>query len=66
MVRAIVDTMIQVGGNRMSVVQFINVLKMGDRKEASPSVIAHGLYLKKIEYPYLQSATTLLTFFELI
>ena len=66
MVRAIVGTIIQVGSNKMSVYRFFNVLEMGDRKEAGSSVPAHGLYLTKIEYLYLQSAPTPLTFFELI
>ncbi len=66
MVRAIVGTMLQVGTDKMSNKEFNEVLKQGDRKEAGASVPAHGLFLTKISYPYLQSSKQPLTFFDLI
>ena len=62
MVRAIVGTILQVGTNKMRMDEINNVLKTGDRKEAGASVPAHGLFLTKIDYPYLQSSSSLITF----
>lgn len=63
MVRAIVGTMLQVGTGKMTIEEFNEVLKQGDRKEAGASVPAHGLFLTKISYPYLQSVNTPITIF---
>ena len=50
MVRAIVGTMINVGLEKVSLQQFIEIIESKDRKKAGFSVPAHGLYLTKIEY----------------
>ncbi len=65
MVRAIVGTMLQVGTGKMSLDEFNRVLQLGDRKEAGASVPAHGLFLTKISYPYLNATKTPITFFDL-
>ncbi|UKN01382.1 tRNA pseudouridine(38-40) synthase TruA [Paracrocinitomix mangrovi] len=53
MVRAIVGTMIEIGEGRMSLEEFQIVLDSRNRSEAGQSVPAKGLFLAKIEYPYL-------------
>ena len=63
MVRAIVGTMLQVGTEKISIDEFKKVLIKGDRKEAGASVPAHGLFLTKISYPYLQYSETPITLF---
>ncbi|HEX9981049.1 MAG TPA: tRNA pseudouridine(38-40) synthase TruA [Flavobacterium sp.] len=55
MVRAIVGTLIDVGRNRISVSGFEAIIKSKDRTRAGFSVPAHGLYLQKIEYDYIDS-----------
>lgn len=66
MVRAIVGTMLQVGTNKMSIDEFKRVLIKGDRKEAGASVPAHGLFLTKIIYPFLEGSKPSITFFDLL
>lgn len=51
MVRAIVGTLLDVGTQRMSIEQFLQVLNSSDRTRAGRSVEACGLYLSKVEYP---------------
>lgn len=51
MVRAMVGTMIQVGTKKISLVDFEEILKSGDRKQAGISAAACGLFLSKIQYP---------------
>lgn len=53
MVRAIVGTLIYVGLRKISLEDFNNIIASKNRSEAGFSVPAHGLYLTKIEYPYL-------------
>lgn len=53
MVRAIVGTMINIGTEKISLVDFEKIIESKDRSQAGYSVPAHGLYLTKIEYPYL-------------
>ena len=64
MVRAIVGTMLQVGTNKMTMAEFKEVLIKGDRKEAGASVPAHGLFLTKIVYPFLESSNAPVTVFQ--
>jgi tRNA pseudouridine38-40 synthase len=54
MVRAIVGTMIYIGLEKVSLQEFEEIINSKDRKKAGFSVPAHGLYLTKVEYPYLK------------
>lgn len=53
MVRAIVGTMVNIGLEKVSLQDFIQIIESKDRKKAGFSVPAHGLYLTKVEYSYL-------------
>lgn len=53
MVRAIVGTMVNIGLEKVSLPDFIQIIESKDRSKAGFSVPAHGLYLTKVEYPYL-------------
>lgn len=53
MVRAIVGTLLDVGMGKTSVEQFAEILDAGDRTVAGKSAAACGLYLTKVEYPFL-------------
>lgn len=52
MVRSIVGTLIDIGMNRMTLSEFIQVIEKRDRAAAGVSVPAQGLFLEEIEYPY--------------
>jgi tRNA pseudouridine38-40 synthase len=54
MVRAIVGTLVYVGLHKITLEEFNEIIKSKDRKNAGFSVPAHGLYLTKIAYNYLQ------------
>jgi tRNA pseudouridine38-40 synthase len=54
MVRAIVGTMITIGTEKISLSDFEKIIESKDRSQAGYSVPAQGLYLTKIEYPYLR------------
>ena len=51
MVRAIVGTLINVGLGKISIDDFINIIKSKDRAQAGTSVPAHALYLTQVCYP---------------
>ncbi len=51
MVRAIVGTLIDVGNNKLTIQEFVNIIKSKKRENAGYSVPAHALFLTKIEYP---------------
>lgn len=51
MVRAIVGTLLEIGQQRLTPEELINVLKSGDRSSAGRSVPAEGLYLTSVTYP---------------
>lgn len=53
MVRALVGTMADAGQQKISVDDFKNILDAKDRRKAGHAAPACGLYLSKIEYPYL-------------
>lgn len=53
MVRAIVGTMIYIGLEKVSLQHFKEIIESKDRNKAGFSVPAHGLYLTKVEYPYI-------------
>ena len=55
MVRAIVGTMINIGTGKIGLEDFEKIIDSKDRSQAGFSVPAHGLYLTKVEYPYLEN-----------
>lgn len=54
MVRAIVGTLINVGLHKITLPEFRQVIESKDRSQAGFSVPAHGLFLTKIAYNYIQ------------
>lgn len=55
MVRAIVGTLVDIGLKKKQVNELRKIIESGDRSNAGASVPAHGLYLTKVEYPYIKS-----------
>lgn len=55
MVRAIVGTLLEVGLKGQPVLYVEEVLDSKDRSKAGVSVPAHGLYLTRVLYPYLEN-----------
>lgn len=55
MVRAIVGTLINLGMQKISIHDLIQIIESKNRSKAGFSVPAHGLYLTDIEYDYLQN-----------
>ena len=55
MVRAIVGTLINVGLGKITISDFNAIIESKDRSKAGFSVPAHGLYLTKINYDYINS-----------
>lgn len=53
MVRSIVGTLIDVGLNKISIKEFTDIIERKDRSEAGVSVPGKGLFLSKIDYPYI-------------
>lgn len=53
MVRAIVGTLVRVGKKEINLEDFKNIIDSKNRSNAGQSVPACGLYLVKVEYPYL-------------
>ncbi len=53
MVRALVGTMVDAGTKKISVNDFKEIIEAKDRRKAGHAAPACGLYLTKIEYPYL-------------
>jgi len=53
MVRAIVGTLINVGIHKITLDDFNEIIKSKNRDKAGFSVPAHGLYLTKIDYDYI-------------
>jgi tRNA pseudouridine38-40 synthase len=51
MVRGMVGTMLQVGRNKISVEQFINIIQSKDCTNADFSVPPQGLFLQKVNFP---------------
>lgn len=54
MVRAIVGTLVNIGLHKINVADFIRIIESKNREKAGFSVPAHGLYLTKIVYPYIE------------
>ncbi len=57
MVRAIVGTMINIGLGKTTLEQFKEIIENKNRSKAGFSVPAHGLFLEKVEYPFLKKLT---------
>lgn len=55
MVRAIVGTLVNVGLGKLTINDFREIIESRDRNKAGFSVPAHGLYLTKVKYPYIQA-----------
>lgn len=55
MVRAIVGTLLEIGLKDKTADSIIDVIQSQDRSQAGTSVPAHGLYLTKVVYPYIQT-----------
>lgn len=53
MVRAIVGTLVNVGLGKLTIQDFRDIIESRDRNKAGFSVPAHGLYLTKVIYPYI-------------
>lgn len=53
MVRSIVGTLINVGLHKITLDDFKSIIESKSREKAGFSVPAHGLYLTKIEYDYI-------------
>lgn len=51
MVRAMVGTLLDIGQHRMTLEQFDEVLKSGDRSKAGRAVPPEGLFLAEVQYP---------------
>lgn len=50
MVRAMVGTVIQVGGGKLSIADFLTLATSGDRRKTGPTAPAAGLYLARVNY----------------
>jgi len=55
MVRAIVGTMVTIGLEKITIDHLNEIIESKDRGKAGFSVPAHGLYLTKVEYPFLDN-----------
>lgn len=53
MVRAIVGTLLEVGQGKIEIFDIQSIIQAKNRSEAGCSVPAKGLYLAKVEYPYI-------------
>lgn len=51
MVRSVVGTLVEVGQRKISLSQFLEIIEKKDRKFASASAPAHGLFLTEVSYP---------------
>lgn len=51
MVRGLVGTMLKVGRNKISIDQFINIIRSGDCTKADFSAPPQGLFLQKVNFP---------------
>jgi tRNA pseudouridine38-40 synthase len=53
MVRSVVGTLLYVGLNKITIEEFVDIINKKNRSEAGESVDGRGLFLTKIEYPFL-------------
>jgi tRNA pseudouridine38-40 synthase len=54
MVRALVGTLLDMTAKNIPVNTITDVINSEERKNAGPSVAAHGLFLTKVEYPFIE------------
>ncbi|MBD0724551.1 tRNA pseudouridine(38-40) synthase TruA [Flavobacterium sp. L1I52] len=54
MVRSIVGTLVNIGLHKINLDDFKSIIESKNREKAGFSVPAHGLYLTKIKYPYIE------------
>ncbi len=52
MVRAIVGTLLEVGQNRLSILEFQKIIESKDRSKAGRAVPANGLFLTEVKYEF--------------
>ncbi|NBL64231.1 tRNA pseudouridine(38-40) synthase TruA [Flavobacterium sp. NST-5] len=55
MVRAIVGTMVEIGTEKKSIENLRTIIESKNRGNAGASAPAHGLYLTRVEYPYISN-----------
>ena len=55
MVRSIVGTLLQIGSGKLTLSDFKKIIESKSRSKAGESVPAHGLYLSKVTYPFLNN-----------
>lgn len=53
MVRAIVGTLTEIGSGKRNLDDLKKIIESKDRNQAGASAPAHGLFLTKVEYPYI-------------
>ena len=53
MVRAIVGTLTEIGSGKKNLEDLKTIVESKDRNQAGASAPAHGLFLTKVEYPYI-------------
>jgi tRNA pseudouridine38-40 synthase len=53
MVRSIVGTLINIGLQKITIEDFAQIIESKSRDKAGFSVPAHGLYLTKVDYDYI-------------
>lgn len=53
MVRSIVGTLVNVGLQKITLDDFTKIIESKNREKAGFSVPAHGLYLTKVDYDYI-------------
>lgn len=56
MVRAIVGTLLDIGLKKKAPESILDIIGSKDRSKAGTSVPAHGLYLTKVVYPYIDTS----------
>jgi tRNA pseudouridine38-40 synthase len=55
MVRAIVGTLLEVGLEKINILEFETIIKSTSRQNAGASAPAHALFLSDIKYPYIHA-----------
>lgn len=53
MVRAIVGTLVDIGRNKLTVLEFCRIIEEKDRRSAGTSMPPQGLFLWQVKYPYI-------------
>lgn len=55
MVRAIAGTLMDVGKKKINIIEFQQIIEERDRSAAGKSAAPNGLFLTRVEYPYIRS-----------